>query len=91
MDVREAVQTAKQYLGDLFSDEELLNVGLEEVDFDGVAWRITLGFSRSWDQKGPLVAALAERRLARSYKVLRIIDETGVVESLKDRILQARQ
>lgn len=90
MDVREAVQTAKEYLGDLFCDEELFNVGLEEVDFDGVAWKITLGFSRSWDQKGPLVAALAESRLGRSYKVLRIIDETGKVESLKDRILQTR-
>ena len=91
MDVREAVQKAKEYLSDLFSDEELFNVGLEEVDFDGVAWRITLGFSRSWDRKGPLVAAIAESRPERSYKVLRIIDETGAVESLKDRILQTRQ
>ena len=88
MDAREAVRTAKEYLGDLFSDEELINVGLEEVDFDGEAWRITLGFSRSWDQTGSLVAALAQSRHARSYKVLRIIDETGVVESLKDRILE---
>ncbi|MDE0626807.1 MAG: hypothetical protein OXH99_10450 [Bryobacterales bacterium] len=91
MDVREAVHTAKQHLRDVFSDEELFNVGLEEVDYDGVAWRITLGFSRSWDRKGPLVAALAESRLERSYKVLRILDETGEMESLKDRILQTRQ
>ncbi|MCY4593979.1 MAG: hypothetical protein OXC19_04185 [Bryobacterales bacterium] len=91
MDVREAVKTAKQYLSDLFSDEELFNVGLEEVDFDGVAWRITLGFSRSWDRKGPLIVAIAESRAERSYKVLRIIDETGTVESLKDRILQTHQ
>lgn len=91
MEVREAVRAAKQYLGDLFSDEQLFNVGLEEVDFDGVAWRITLGFSRSWERKGSLAAALAEHPPARTYKVLRIIDETGVVESLKDRILQTRQ
>lgn len=87
MDVKEAVRTAKDYIGHLFSDEGLLNVGLEEVDFNGETWIITLGFSRSWDRRvgNSLVDALSERRLERSYKVLRIIDETGEVESLKDR------
>ena len=47
MDAKEAVQTAKQYLRDLVSDQELVNMGLEEVDYDGEAWRITLSFSRS--------------------------------------------
>ena len=89
MNAKEAASKAKLYLSDLFADEELINVGLEEVDFDGGAWKITLGFSRSWDRKGHLVAALSESRPERSYKVLRINDETGEVQSLKDRILQA--
>ena len=89
MNAKEAVSKAKRYLSDLFADEELINIGLEEVDFDGAAWKITLGFSRSWDRKGHLVAALSESRPERSYKVLRINDENGEVESLKDRILKA--
>ena len=81
------MRTAKEYLYDLLADENLLNVGLEEVDFDGMAWRITIGFSRPWDHSGPLVTALADGSKLRSYKVLRISDETGTVESLKDRSL----
>lgn len=88
MDAKKAVRRAKEYIVDLFSDEELFNLGLEEVDFDGVTWKITIGFSRSWDRRGPLVTALAESRPERSYKILRIIDETGKVESLKDRTLE---
>ncbi len=89
MNAKEAANKAKLYLSDLFADEELINIGLEEVDFDGTAWKITLGFSRSWDRKGHLVAALSESRPERSYKVLRINDKNGEVQSLKDRILQA--
>ena len=88
MDAREAVHKAKKYLSDIYSDEELFNVGLEEVDFDGMTWRITLGFSRSWDRNSSPIPALGGSRLARSYKVLRIDGETGEVRSLKDRILQ---
>ena len=90
MDVKKAVCTAKEYVGDLFADEELFNVGLEEVDFDGAVWKITIGFSRSWDRNGSLASSLAGNRLGRSYKVLRIIDETGEVDSLKDRVLKSR-
>ena len=89
MDVKEAVRTAKEYLADLFVDEGVMNVGLEEVDFDGAAWKITIGFSRPWDQRSPLIATLAEKRMARSYKVLRINNDNGHVESLTDRTLNA--
>ena len=34
MDVKEAARTAKNYLLDLFEGEEIMNVGLEEIDFD---------------------------------------------------------
>ena len=53
MHVKDAARMAKTYLTDLFADEQIMNVGLEEVEFDGMksAWRITIGFSRPWDQK----------------------------------------
>ena len=34
MDVKEAVQVAKNYIIDLFGEEGIVDVGLEEVDFD---------------------------------------------------------
>ena len=93
MDVKEAVRTAKAYLVDLFEDEQITNVGLEEVLFDeeSAVWRITIGFSRSWDLKGPLSVTMAGASPDRSYKMLSISDTTGKVESLKDRVLWAAE
>ena len=91
MDVRQAARTAKEYIIDLFDDEQVTNVGLEEVVFDDMSnnWKITIGFSRPWDQKNPLVIAVADPRSARSYKVIRIDDNDGHVVSLTDRVLPA--
>ena len=51
MDVKAAVALAKNHITDLFAQEGLTNLGLEEVEYDEVReqWRITVGFSRSWD------------------------------------------
>ncbi len=67
-----------------------MNVGLEEAEFESISntWKITIGFSRLWDQKNVLRAALGEGRPSRSYKVMRINNESGDVESLKDRLLR---
>ena len=67
-----------------------MNVGLEEAEFESISntWKITIGFSRPWDQKNVLSAALGEGRPSRSYKVMRINNESGDVESLKDRLLR---
>ena len=91
MEVKQAVRMAKRYVIDLFEAEQITDVGLEEIVFDekSDSWNVTIGFSRPWDQKGPLVAALAERRPARSYKVVRIHDQSLEVESVRDRFLDA--
>ena len=91
MDVKEAVRTAKEYLSDLFEAEQIMNVGLEEVVFEDTSnsWRVTIGFSRPWDQKNSLATALGDIRPARSYKVLCINAGSGEVESLTDRLLKA--
>ena len=93
MDVNEAARIAKEYVVDLFQDEKIMNVGLEEVVFEEVSavWKITIGFSRPWDLKGPVVAALVDARHARSYKVLSLNDASGKVESLTDRVLEASE
>lgn len=90
MDVKMAAQTAKTYVADLFSDERIIDVGLEEVEFDEDQgkWIITVGFSRPRDRRNPLTAALmTETETDRLYKVLQIADTDGRVLSLKDRVL----
>jgi hypothetical protein len=89
MNVKEAVQTAKEHVVDLFDGEDIDFVGLEEVVFDDESnhWLITIGFSRPWDRPKTLSAALREEPLRRSYKTVHIDDADGRVISLKDRIL----
>lgn len=86
MDVKEVVQVAKNYIAELFGDERIINVGLEEVDLDpSNNWIVTIGFSRPWDRNiGPILAGQASR----SYKVVRIRDADGKVLSVKDRALR---
>ena len=87
MDVKTAVQLAKTYVGDLFSNEGLSNLGLEEVEFEESrrVWNVTLGFSRPWDRSPNALAAFAQGSPLRSYKVVRIDDASARVISVKNR------
>ena len=88
MDVKQAVQTAKEHIAQLFSDEPISNIGLEEVEFNETVsvWEITIGFSRSWDRPGgSFISDLARLESPRTYKTIRIQDESGRVESVKHR------
>ncbi len=86
MDVKQAVQTAKEHVVELFSDEPIENVGLEEVEFDELnqVWAVTIGFSRFWGGHpgDNIVRALATER---DFKIVRIKDEGGRVQSVKHR------
>ena len=90
MDVMEAVGKAKAHVMALFGDEGIMHLGLEEVEFEDAsdAWKITLGFSRPWDQRNAL-ATLADQRPSRSYKVIRVGDEDGGVISVTTRAVHA--
>lgn len=88
MDVKEAVAAAKTYVGELFAQEGISNLGLEEVEFDeqGREWRVTVGFSRPWDMVGGWAAlAQGQPNPRRSYKIVRISDTTGTVISVTNR------
>ena len=86
MDVKEAVELAKKHIANLFSNEGITNLGLEEVEYDDARdqWRITLGFSRAWDQQGFVVTALGPAAIKRTYKVV-LIDKEGRPLSVKNR------
>ena len=92
MDMKDAAMLAKEYVADLFDEEGISNVGLEEIVFrdDGgdEYWDVTVGFSRPWDHRGLATVTLGQTGLRRSYKVLRIDNSSGNVESVKDRILR---
>lgn len=89
MQVKEAVALARQYINDIFADEQIDGLRLEEVELDDETgiWSVTIGFSRPWDEAaGPFavkLAGLAPRR--RDYKVVRIADRDNRMLSVKNR------
>ena len=95
MDVKEAAQTARKYVADIFADDEISNVGLEEVEFDdgSAVWRITLSFLRptgTVDNFDIIAPALGRHRnVRRSYKTVNVDDQSGRVISVKHRVLNA--
>jgi hypothetical protein len=93
MHVKEAISVAKSYVRDVYAEEELLNVGLEETEFDGSSqcWSITIGFSRAWNTprtraQEVLKTMGALPALRRTYKVVTIAAD-GEVVSMKDKDL----
>jgi hypothetical protein len=92
MNVKEAVKLAKQHILDLFADENITNLGLEEVEYDEAIqeWTVTIGFSRPWDEPRNTLASLAESNLPRrSYKIVRIYDQSEMVSCIKNREVSA--
>lgn len=99
MDVKSAVAAAKAYIRDTFAEDQIINVGLEEVeyDLDDGEWLITIGFSRPWDRPRrsafsaiPLLPG--EERppdpLNREYRIVRVKSD-GTVSSVKLRNVAA--
>ena len=93
MEVKQAVQTAMEHVVELFADDSIENVGLEEVEFDefNKVWAITIGFSRPWDHPGGVFRPLDDTPRPRTFKIVRIKDESGRVQSVKHRILKGDQ
>jgi uncharacterized protein YdeI (YjbR/CyaY-like superfamily) len=89
MQIREAVTAAKKYVSEIFAEEQITRLTLEEVEFDEAAgiWNITIGFSWPWDAPQNAFAALGHdlSQWRRRYKVVRISDATGQLLSIKNR------
>jgi hypothetical protein len=85
MEVKQAVKAAKDYVADLFAEEHIRQIVLEEIEFDekNRSWFVTIGFARPWEESGALTRAIFPE--PRSYKVVRISDDNGRVISVKDR------
>ena len=82
MNVKKAVAIAKEHIEELFGEENILNLGLEEVELDEEGfWRITIGFSRPWNRN---VGSALSRENSRSYKIVLLRDLDGEILSVKD-------
>ena len=96
MDVRAAARTAKAYIAEVFADEEIDELGLEEVDFDDRSnlWKITVSFLRPRGEMDRFQAAATgypagTPTMRRSFKVVNIDDGSGSVVSVKHRVVQS--
>ena len=83
MEAREAVELAKTHVQGLFEAEPIKEVGLEELELQGDCWSVTIGFTREWPTSAGLIRSLGGS--GRTYKIVRISDETGSVQSLRHR------
>jgi hypothetical protein len=92
MDAKQAIAAAKAYLSDIYADEQVTNLGLEEIEhlpMDG-GWLITLGFSRPWNTPRTRAQEVLENlgavsSLKRSYKIISMAED-GTVISMKNRV-----
>jgi hypothetical protein len=90
VEAREAIRVAKTYVADIFEDEGVFDIGLEEIvaEDDG-DWNVTVGFSRRWDRPQRSVfdatPLVPERRAEhRTYKVVHVDDRTGRVVEVRN-------
>jgi hypothetical protein len=92
MEDKEAIRIAKEYVEDRLADESVINVGLEEVDFQPAdnTWEITVGFSRPWNTPKSKAQEVMESlgaisSMKRSMEVIKVGPD-GKVLSMKDRV-----
>ena len=90
MDAKEAAKVSREYVTDLFSDEDISDVLLEEVALDDRTgdWRITIGFNRAGGHERGSLGDRLGLKGDRCYKVVRM-NRDGRVKSVTDRTLPA--
>lgn len=89
MEVRQAVKSAKDWVLDVMKEEQPVNLGLEEVEFDDKdrVWRITLGFSRPWNStKNALSNLTGDAGLRRAYRTIIVDDSNGHVKGMVRKV-----
>ena len=97
MEVKEAVQTALNYVSDIYSAENVSHIGLEEVEYDEIKsqWNVTVGFARIWDFPPKSLmstfAHLSEKPSSRTYKTVVVRDRDGQVTAIRIREVGAHE
>ncbi len=91
MDAKDAIAAAKSYVSTILADENVMNLGLEEIEHDPAQerWLVTLGFSRPWNTPKTRAQEVLETLgtvsgLKRSYKIITLAND-GTFLSMKSR------
>ena len=94
MEAVQAVKAVKEYILEVFEDEGIVEIGLEELELDSGVWEVTIGFRREWQKPyapSPPPTGIHEifrlrgpKREERTYKTVRIRQD-GTVISMKHR------
>lgn len=87
MDVKQAVEVAKQHIADVFGDEEITDAALEEIRFshEEQEWQVTIGFFRPWAVPTRVRVFSEEHFKNRTYKVVHLSDADGSLKEITDR------
>ncbi len=94
MKVEEAITRAKAFVREVFANEEVSQIRLEEVEFDDNdnAWLVTIGLMRPIITKQEhMPSYLSQAPLKRTYKVVKIADDGGAIPSVKIRQLHGEE
>lgn len=85
IDVKQAAQSASNFIVGLYSNETISDVMLEEVELseDGKLWLITLSFFTP-----PSSPHIFLNNRVKQYKIFKVDTDTGEVLSMKIRELQ---
>ncbi|HYG11544.1 MAG TPA: hypothetical protein VD835_16475 [Pyrinomonadaceae bacterium] len=85
IDVKQAAQSASNFIVGLYSNETLSEVMLEEVELseDGKYWLVTLSFLAPSSSVNSILGIRG-----RLYKIFKVDTDTGEVVSMKIRELQ---
>jgi hypothetical protein len=90
--LQEAVERATEILRELYPNESLNQLLLEEIERvrseKGYYWNVTLGFARPGTMGSLTTAVTASPPRDRAYKRIRINEETGEFEGMTDRLLE---
>ena len=85
MELKEAVDKAKEFANSVFSDENPTSINLEQVVFDemGHQWKVVLSFER-FRNASTVGAALANLSGGtRAFKLFKVDDDSGSIRSVE--------
>lgn len=87
IDVKEAIQISRNYLSELYRNDEIRDLSLEEVELseDNRFWLVTLTFTQQLTQPLNPIEAMTGPKYARLTKEVKIDADTGQVRSMKNK------
>jgi len=87
IDIKKAVNSSRKYLKELYRDDELKDIALEEVEKseDEKYWFVTLGFTQNLSEPLNPMEAMTGPKSTRVFKVFKIDAANGEVLSMKIR------